>query len=272
MAYQTLAWTPISLCLILLKYTRLARFYFWYFSSRWSCGTLVQLRPISRTAAVMHCTHHISKFQELRSDTGWQEHQSSSVLALLVVPQHSKPCSVGKVAFEVTYSLQRLLKGHLREVSCLFCWEVCSSRGEHPWRCCQQRLPVHPPRQKAAAAVVVTEKTLQTYWGNVTCAKEKQNQGESILLFQDLLCVCMTSGTLLSNLGFLRLLLAGNEVAKKSPNTSPCFYTYIYQLRLHVTGPNAHLFSEHEWAVGKLTFQQVTPAWLMFHRIHSLSS
>lgn len=118
-------------------------------------------------------------------ETGWQEHESSSVLALLVAPRHSKPCSVGKVAFEVTFSLWRLLKGHLREASCLFLREVFSSGGKHPWRCRQQRLPVHPPRHKAAAAVVVTEKTLQTYWGNVTCAKEKQNQRESIILFQE---------------------------------------------------------------------------------------
>lgn len=96
-------------------------------------------------------------------DTGWQEHKSSSVLALLVALQHSEPCSVGKVAFEGTFSLWRLWKGPLREMSCLFGWEVFSSRGKHPWRCHQQRLPVHPPRQKAAAALVVTEKTLQTY-------------------------------------------------------------------------------------------------------------
>lgn len=175
------AWTPISLCLILLKYTRLACIYFWYLSSRWSCGTLVQLCPISCTAAVTHCIHHILKFQKLHWDTGWQEHESNSVLALLVAQQHSKPCSVGKVAFEATFSLWRLLKGHRREASCLFLCEVFSSRGKHPWRCRQQRLPVHPPRHKAAAAVVVTEKTLQTYWGNVTCAKEKQNQRESII-------------------------------------------------------------------------------------------
>lgn len=81
------AWTPISLCLILLKYTRLACIYFWYLSSRWSCGTLVQLCPISCTAAVTHCIHHILKFQKLHWDTGWQEHESNSVLALLVAQQ-----------------------------------------------------------------------------------------------------------------------------------------------------------------------------------------
>lgn len=81
------AWTPISLCLILLKYTRLACIYFWYLSSRWSCGTLVQLCPISCTAAVTHCIHHILQFQKLHWDTGWQEHESNSVLALLVAQQ-----------------------------------------------------------------------------------------------------------------------------------------------------------------------------------------
>lgn len=59
----------------------------------------------------------------------------------LLVLQHRRLCSVGKVAFEVTFSLWRLLKGRLREVSCLFWWEVCSSGGERPWRCRQQRLP-----------------------------------------------------------------------------------------------------------------------------------
>lgn len=99
-------------------------------------------------------------------DTGRQEHESSFALALLVALKHSKPCSVGKVACEAMFSLWRLLKGHLRDVSCLFLQELFSSRAECLWRCRQQRLALHPPNQKAGAAVVVaakTEKTLQAY-------------------------------------------------------------------------------------------------------------
>lgn len=83
----------------------------------------------------------------------------------------------------------------------------------------------------------------------------------------------MTSGTRFSN-RFSYATFGLYEVSKQNPNMSPYFYTCIYQslLRLHVTDPNAHLFSEHQRAVGKLTFHQVTPAWLMFHMIHSLSS
>lgn len=91
---------------------------------------------------------------------------------LLIALKHSKPCSVGKVAFEVMFSLWRLLKGHLREVPCLFLWELFSSGGERLWRCRQQRLPLPAPSHKASAAVVVTEKTLQAYCKDVTCEKE----------------------------------------------------------------------------------------------------
>ena len=169
------AWTPISLCLILLKYTRLARIYFWYLPPDGLVEHLCSCAPFLVQLLSRSASSTFQKSRKLHLDTGWQEHESSFALALLIALKHSKPCSVGKVAFEVTFSLWRLLKGHLGEVSCLFLWEFFSNRGEHLWRCRQQRLPRHPPSQKAGAAVVVaakTEKTLQAYWENVTCAKE----------------------------------------------------------------------------------------------------
>lgn len=144
-------------------------------SSRWSCGTRMRLSTF-----VYSCCNAVRpdvlNSRKLHVDTGWQEHQSSFVLVFLVALKHSMPCFVGIVASEVnlTFSLWRLLKGHLREVSCSFLWE-CFSYGECQRRCCQQRLPFHPTSWKAGAAVVVaakTEKTLQASWASVTCAKE----------------------------------------------------------------------------------------------------
>lgn len=52
------AWTPISLCLILLKYTRLPRIYF-------QCFPPDGLAEHSRAAAVPQHIRHVLKFQEV---------------------------------------------------------------------------------------------------------------------------------------------------------------------------------------------------------------
>jgi len=94
----------------------------WYFPPE---GLGEHLRAVPRAAAVPQRIRHTSESREVA--LGYRVTRRR--IWLCAGPRGSMEAqqAVGKAALEATFSLWRPLEGHLREVSCLFLWELSAA-------------------------------------------------------------------------------------------------------------------------------------------------
>lgn len=167
----------------------------------------MQLRSVSCTAAVTRCIHHIFKFQELRLDTGWQEHESSPVPALLVA-QRALLC--GKSSFWSNLLTLEALEGASEGGVLLVLVGAFSQR---------RRASLEMLSAETASPSSEAEGSCSCGgdWENPSdllrkcymCKGKAKSGGKHSFISRIIELFCMTSGTLLSHLGFLKLLLTG---------------------------------------------------------------